>query len=327
MHLKIITNIERLGDVQLDNVTVDTVLYPDGMGLVRAGWYVFKKSFGRDYVVINCSTPSLCILGLLNLVFPFNRCRLVSVDSVLPVPGNTREKIRVFIIALCFKGVDIFLDYFKDTSGVEKYYGVKKSKFRYIPFKINRYERVLEIIENNEIDDEGYIFCGGNTRRDFDTLIEAARRFSYPVKILTMGNSLIQRHGSYLDETSLPDNIEVIRHDGSDTFLDYIAKARIVVLPIKKRNITASGIGVSIAAMGLKKCVIISSGPSVNDIISDEAIVIPPENPEALAQEIKKAYENDEYQSRAHSYAMQLGGEKKLYQSIIEQLVEDKKNT
>lgn len=328
MNLKIITNIKRLEKAQVDGVTLDVTFFPEGMGTLKAGWLVFKESFGKDYVVVNCNTACLCIQGLLHLLVFFNRSRLVSVDSVLPVPVSISDKLKAALIGLCFKGVDIFIEYFRVTNGVTKYYGVSPDKFRYVPFKINRHQKVLKKVANNEIGDDGYIFCGGNTRRDFSTLIEAAKYVDYPVKIVTMANTIIETHGSYLDETRLPPNIEVIRHDGSDTFLDYIARARVVVIPIKSANITASGIGVYVTAMGLKKCVIISSGVSVDEIITDEAIIVPPEDPVALRGALTRAFEDQEYrqgfEARAHAYAMALGGEKRLYSSLIEELVEDR---
>lgn len=329
MNLKIITNISRLEKAQLDGITIDVTFFPEGMGPLRAGWLVFKESFSKDYILVNCNTVGLCIQGLLHLLVFFNRSRLVSVDSVLPVPVSISDKFKAALIRLCFKGVDIFIEYFKVTDGVTKYYGVRPKKFRYVPFKINRYQKVLKKVSDNDIGDDGYIFCGGNTRRDFSTLIEAVRHVDYPVKIVTMPNTIIETHGSYLDETKLPANIEVIRHDGSDSFLDYIARARLVVIPITKANITASGIGVYITAMGLKKCVIISSGVSVDSIITDEAIIVPPEDPVALRSALIRAFEDRAYrqgfEERAFAYAMSLAGEERLYSSLIEEIAKDRK--
>jgi glycosyltransferase involved in cell wall biosynthesis len=260
--------------------------------------------------------------GLLHKLFFFNRCKVISVDSVLPVPVGLTEKLKAKYKSLAFTGVELFIEYFKDTRGYQNYFGIDEKKFRYTPFKINRYEKVLNLIEQDLIKDDGYIFCGGNTRRDFDSLIKVARSTKLPFVIVTMKNSIINQHGSNLDESMLPDNVKIVHHDGSDSFLDYIANAKLVALPVKKQNISATGIGVYIASMALKKCVVISHGPSVDGIISDEAILVPPEDPEALEKAICKAYHDDDYRNgyaeRGQAYALSLQGEMRLYHSIID---------
>lgn len=279
-----------------------------------------------DYVLINCSPLDLFYCCAFALAWPFARARIVSLDTVLPVPrlAGLRARLVLWTKRLLFKRVHLFIEYFKDTAGYELHYRIPHSRFRYVPFKINRYERVLATPAR----DDGYIFCGGNTRRDFRSLIEAVRTLSYPVKIVTMPDRVIAEHGSSLDEDNLPSNVEVVRHDGSDTFLDYIASARLVVLPIVKENISASGIGVYLASMALGKCVITSSGPAVDGVVPDgAAIVVPPEDPVALRKAIQCAYMEDAYRDEVAAagrrYALSLGGEDRLCESVMEVLVAD----
>jgi glycosyltransferase involved in cell wall biosynthesis len=212
-----------------------------------------------------------------------------------------------------------------DSAGYERHDRIPKHKFRYVPFKVNRYERVLATPTR----DDGYVFCGGNTRRDFATLIAAARQLSCPFKIVTMREAVIGSHGSSLDERDLPPNIEVIRHDGSDSFLDFIAAARVVALPIKKANISASGIGVYLASMALGKCVVISEGPAVNGVVPDgAAVIVPAEDPAALRAAIDKAWSDEPFRARVaaagQAYARQLGGEDRLCESVAQVLVADR---
>ena len=72
--------------------------------------------------------------------------------------------------------------------------------------KIKFGDKVLDKLKRNEIGDDGYIFCGGNTRRDFETLITAAKHIGHPVKIVTMDDGVISRHGSFLHELCLFDD-------------------------------------------------------------------------------------------------------------------------
>lgn len=326
MTIRILTNLGRLDAVRLEGFPAEVVRYA-GMPSGLAGMASLYRRLGTvDYALVNCAPSDLLLLCLLRWLRPFARCRIVSLDTVLPVPrlDTLAQRLRLWTKVLLFKRVDLFIEYFRDTRGYEKWYGIARRKFRYVPFKINRYEKVVA----TPATDAGYVFCGGNTRRDFATLLEAVRDTRYPVRIVTMANDTIVGHGSFLDESRLPANVEVLRHDGSDTFVDHVAAARLVVLPIRKENISASGIGVYLASMALGKCVIISSGPAVDGVIpAGSAIVVPPEDPRALREAIALAYDDGDLRrevgERGRAYALGLGGEDRLAASVMDALADD----
>jgi len=327
MRIRVISNLPALKAVRRDGVEIDFELYQrygvTRSTLVRSLW----RSRSCDYAVINSSGVDLLLFCLFKLLWPFGRCKVISLDTVLPVPrlAGLRDRVGLWIKTFLFKQVHIFIEYFKETEGYERHYGIPKAKFRYVPFKINRYEAVLRTATS----DAGYVFCGGNTRRDFGTLIEAARVLPFPFRIVTMGDMVINENGSTLDERDLPPNVEVVRHDGSDSFLDHIAGARLAALPIRKANISASGIGVYLASMALGKCVVISAGPAVNGVVPDQAaVIVPPEDPAALAAAIRRVYTDDRYRQeiaeRGRQYALSLKGEARLCESVIAVLASDR---
>jgi hypothetical protein len=73
--------------------------------------------------------------------------------------------------------------------------------------------------------------------------------------------------------------------------------------------------------MYLKRCVILSEGPGASDMFRDEAILVPPGDPDALCSAILKAWHDEEYrrgfEDRGHAYALSLGGERELIERII----------
>lgn len=323
--MRIVSNLDALRRARAHGAAVEVVPHQGGPLRQRiAGLWRARRC---DYAVINCSPTDLFWYCLLKVVWPFSRVRIVSLDTVLPVPETDRwgRRLGLWVKRFLFRRVHLFIEYFKDTAGYEHHYGMARSKFRYVPFKVNRLERVTR----TPVRDDGYVFCGGNTRRDFQTLLAAVTGLPYPVKIVTMQERIIHGHGSSLDERRLPPNVEVVRHDGGDSFLDFVAAARLVALPIKRANISASGIGVYLAAMALGKCVVISEGPAVNDVVPPgAAIIVPPEDPAALRAAIERAWLDDE--RRAHvaaagqRYALALGGEDRLCQSVLDVLVADR---
>lgn len=325
MKMRVISNLHTLGDTRRDDLTIDLYKYPKGRNKLSTLLSIHLKSFRYDYLLLNLSTAELTILAFFNLIMPFNRCKIVALDHILRVPTTLRDKAVQLAKIILLKKVHIFIEYFRNTEGYQRYFHIHAARFRYIPFKVNSYEVILK----KTTSDKDYIFCGGKTLRDFDTLIEAAKDLSYPVKIVAPDNAELTRHRSFLDESALPPNISVVRHDGAqESFIQCIADARLVVLPIKKQNISASGISVYLMCMALKKCVIISAGPGVDDVLTDnQAIIVPPEDPEALREAIVKAYNDNVYRNQiaknGYNYATRLGGEKQLVDSVREVLVRD----
>lgn len=112
-------------------------------------------------------------------------------------------------------------------------------------------------------------------------------------------------------------------------FIELMAKARLVVMPIKP-EICGAGIGVYIMAMALKKCVILSAGPGAEDVLTEnQAIIVPPQNPIALRQAIEKAYSDPDYrrtyEENGHRYARTLQGDDRQKESLIAELKKLKK--
>jgi glycosyltransferase involved in cell wall biosynthesis len=326
MHITVLTNLYGLERLRTEACGLTLIRYPAGRPGLLAATGTLLRSLRADYVLINCSPRDLLLACAFRTVIPFGRCRLISLDTVLPVPRQTSlgSRARLLLKKALFRQVHLFIEYFRETEGYERHYGIPRHRFRYVPFKINRYETILRTPTH----DDGYIFCGGNTRRDFRTLIDAVRELPWPVKIVTMSDAVGRANGSSLDERNLPPNVDIVRHDGSASFVDYIAGARLVALPIVRENISASGIGVYLASMALGKCVVISEGPAVNGIVPEgAAIIIPPEDSAELRKAIRRAYTDDVYRREiaeaGRRYALSLEGEDRLYASVLKVLVKD----
>jgi hypothetical protein len=73
--------------------------------------------------------------------------------------------------------------------------------------------------------------------------------------------------------------------------------------------------------MALNKCVIISEGPGAEDVLNDQAVIVPAENSNVLAEEIKRFWNDNDLRiavaSRGYKYAMSLGGYDRLLSDIL----------
>jgi len=325
--IRVVSNIYKLESGLSGYCEIDVVPIPQRKLSILTVLRLFLQSYSCNYFLINCDPRSVFLLALCKYIFPFNPCRIISLDCVLRIPESRKDRIAQFLKRIVFRKVHLFIEYFRDTSGYSKYYGIPASKFIYVPFKINSYE----IAKSTEVSDGDYIFCGGKTLRDFETLIEAMRQLPYRLRIVTMSNSEIEMHGSFLNEADLPPNVEVVRHDGApETFYDLIAGSLFAVLPIKSSSISASGIGVCLACMAMRKCVVISSGPTVNGIIDEDlAVIVPPGDSQSLKRAIVKVAEDDSFRQtiadNGYAYARGLKDEKRLIESVVACIISDAK--
>jgi len=320
--IRVLTNLLRLnrshpeaGGFEFRHFTV---------GGPTSAFKAFARSFRHDYILLNGSLHHALLLILLKRLMPFHRARVVLLDVLLSVPRNPSGRAKAWVIGKLLSHAHRILLYYHNTEGWQKHYKIPAGRFSFVPFKVN--ERTL--ISRTPLTDEGYVFCGGKTRRDFATLFEAARGLDYPVKVATTSNRDIMPHGSYVDEQTAPANVEVVRLDGSPyDFISMMAASRLVVLPITP-EISGAGISVYLQAMALRKCVIISAGPGAEDVLAEgQAVIVPPSDPAALRAAIERAYSDSDHREQiahsGHEWANSLGGEEQLYASILSYLHRD----
>jgi glycosyltransferase involved in cell wall biosynthesis len=278
---------------------------------IRLSWSALRS----DHLVIDFELWDVAFFAVLFAFLPGKRrCRLTTLDLFVGDPQ--RRALR--FIRWYMRYVDRLLVYFRDSSHFERLLGIPPSKFRYIPFKINGLEYIRKLTPT----EESYIFCGGRSHRDFRTLFEAVKDLPYPVKVVTSGEAEMNPHGSTMSGIVAPPNIEIIRRDSDQRFfLECMSRATLVVLPLVKDSQQQAGIGVYIQAMALRKCVIISYGLGVSDVLTDQAVLVPPGDPSELRSAIVRLWSDDAlraaYAERARRYAMPLGGEDELYRSVL----------
>ena len=222
--------------------------------------------------------------------------------------------------------VDLFLLLQKDFSGYQKYYGIRADRVRFLPWKIN----LSETISTMKIEEGDYAFAGGLTHRDWATLANAMQGLSIPLIISIPNDNVLLTEGL---TTILPDqrdfgpNTKIIRHDANPrSWLELVARSKFVVLPITADSLNPSGISTYLSIITLKKCCIISEGPSTKGILSSEtSLVIPPNDAKALRKAILLVNSDDNLRHRlaegGYTYAMSLGGVSRLHFDFIKEIL------
>jgi hypothetical protein len=321
--IKVATNLSRIGEVSYNEAEFE-------FNVVRAGGLLsavrlFMATFRHDYILLNGQLRTGFILAFLKTLLPSHRARIILLDVLLPTPTGIRGRAKAWLVGRLLRRIHRIMLYYRNTDGWQHHYGIPAEKFGYIPFKLNS----PDLIRASTPTDQGYVFCGGKTRRDFTTLFEAVRGLDIPVRVVTTSDRDIAPHGTVLDEDSAPDNVEIIRLDGSaEPFVQQMAGSRLVVQPIVP-DISGAGMSVYIMAMALRKCVITTTGPGAEDVLTGgEAIIVPAADPVALRSVIERAYSDPTYRApfeeSGHRYAIGCGEEQHLYHTILSRIHADR---
>jgi glycosyltransferase involved in cell wall biosynthesis len=320
--LRIVSNLRKLSELGASNEHIRHDFLAMGSRPFLNTWRAHVRSLFRDAVLLHCPGKELFLLCALRLLLPWSRARLIAVDVILTRPGKgIWERLKTWVKGLLLRKVDLFLLHQKETRCLEEAYGIPPDRCRYIPFKVNSRAAIAATKPSEGV----YVFTGGKSRRDYETFMRALEGLPYPALVLTPTAEANAYHDTVLDTTKLPANVRVVHDDGSArSFIDAMAGARLVVLPIRPDTLSPSGVGVYIMAMALRKCVIITDSPSTHGVLEHEenAVLVPPEDPLALREAIRKVWEDDAYRrgiaERAFAYAQALGGEEELVNTIAE---------
>ena len=287
---------------------------------VSGAWRLIRDCFQSDLIILNIDQQKLMLAGFVRWLFRL-RFKLVSVDLILRPPTSRTASLKALFKKLLFSQVDQFLLYFKNIEGYQRFYGIGPDRALYIPFKVNGWEIINASIREAESGE--YVLCSGRTLRDIETFVKAMRSVSCPGVLLQQKRELLEAHGTSSWCGDLPPNVRLIIDEGDslETYIDFILKARLIVIPRYKKDIAPTGISTYLVAMALNKCVLVSEGPGADDVLTDQAVMVPPENPSKLAEQIDLLWRDDrlrsEIASRGRRYAHSLGGEDRLLSDVL----------
>ncbi len=281
---------------------------------------VFFRSFRYDILLLDGNPPYLWLLCVLRWLWPFTRCKLVSVDIMFVKPISWKQRWSSRVMRVLLKRVDHFIHYFRDWEAYDRYFGVGPDRSTFVPFKVNSWEKVPPA---DELTSDGEsIFTGGRSLRDIDTFVQAMARVPYPGVLLYHDLKCMAENGTPLDLEKLPTNVHAIEDDGSqESWMEQLKRAKIVVLTTLPTSIRAIGVTSYLTAMAMKKCVIITDGPATRGILTDEAILVPVADPQGLADAISRVWNDpilrDTTAARGRAYAEQVAGTERLFADML----------
>lgn len=280
-----------------------------------------------DIVVVHQSMRRILWLSLVFMMFPFAKKPVVLVDVVLTQPSCFIERVQAWAYKRLLGRVDHFIHYFRELNGYQTIYGISPQKSSYVPFKANLYELLDSPMIATEKKEE-FVLAAGSSLRDYDTFIQAVSQVGCPAAIMRPNMKRLHEHGARFTHTlgQLPSNLKVLDNDGSpECWLRNLGRAQVVVIPIIRNSLRAAGISAYLDALLLGKCVIATQSPGITDVYTDHALLVPPEDPAALAHAIRQALNNLSHQKdlarQRQRDVRALGGEEALMKRILETTV------
>jgi glycosyltransferase involved in cell wall biosynthesis len=310
----IVSNFSLLGELCREGGK-DHLLINDGI----LPWRLLWLARNADAVVLDNGYRYMMTFCFFKMLSPW-RFKLVLADFNLYAPETLASKAAAALKRIALKGVDRFAQLFKDTRGYHRLFGIDPARNRYLPFKVNGWEAGLDKYVADPCTGS-YVICVGRTYRDHQTYIEAMRLCGLPGVLLVPPGG---PEASY----DLPPNLKLeIHSDGkSETFINWIKGAAVVVIPRFANAISPNGISTYLTAMGASRCVVVSRGPGVEDLLRGEAIPVCPEQPMCLAEAVESAWEDLELRrsvaQKGRQYAEKMQGERR-YMSGLMQIVTD----
>lgn len=159
-------------------------------------------------------------------------------------------------------------------------WGVSPAKLRFTPYYYNLTDEQLAW-EPKPYVPGGTVFAGGNSLRDYPTLVEAARGLSVPVRIATTKD---------VPGPAAPEHV-TIAPMAHDDFMRAMYEAAVNVVPMLPGLERCAGLETFVTAMAMGKCVIISDTPGVRDYVEHErnGLIVPAGNAGALREAIRWA--------------------------------------
>jgi glycosyltransferase involved in cell wall biosynthesis len=218
--------------------------------------------------------------------FRLRRVRIVVAQLIVPSKNDSiAQRAKLAFTRYALKRIELVIAYSHvEVEQFKNEYENGFTKFVFAPLGI-------DLPPNDGKPDKGYIFSGGRSNRDYETLIRAVAPFKTSLHIAA------QRFN--IGSLDIPSNVTVHYDAFGDEFLSLLRGAALVVIPLDRVN-ESSGQLVLLQAMALGKAIIVTENRGISDyyLAGETATLSPPHDPAALSALIKKLMANPKERAR-----------------------------
>lgn len=232
-------------------------------------------------MLVMCTTGIDAGMVLCFTRFVARRTRVVAIDFITP-----RESRLAAVFGRYIRRIDAIACIRRgDVSYLQKRFGLEPRQTMFVQFPAD------PSLGSYPVGDEGYVYSAGWAYRDWPTLLTALDRVPYRA-ILSPGSPVEVPE-------SAKERVQILPMQRPADGRRYMASARVVVLAFRETQMP-SGPLVLLDAMAMGKPVVVTSVNGSRDYVTDgqDALVVPPGDPQALADAIDRAMSDDVLRAR-----------------------------
>lgn len=244
----------------------------------------------RALLLIGSADQTTCILVdggprfgiltcILNSFLPIRKRKIVLWEAYIPI-----SKLKKWLTRRMILGASVTVVYSRRQLDVQaKLLKVPATKFVFVPYKANHSKSPPITLQIG-----GYVFAGGNSRRDYQTLFDAVRDTGIPV-IVSATNPKV-----YVN-LDVPENV-VLLAAREPAFARLMAASRFVVVPIVPHLVRGAGEASVCNAMWHSRPVICADNISAFEYVEDgvTGYVTPPGDAARLRERIIELWNQPE---------------------------------
>jgi hypothetical protein len=230
---------------------------------IRAFVKLVLKAFQVRAIIFDSSSgkihAELIAAGVLGLLPKSIRPAAILMGCMWKRDKGFMGMIQKMLVRFADAGIDLYaVQSTEELTIFPETWGVNKAKMRLAPYF---YTVTPADVSADKMPEKPYIFAGGNSHRDYEPLVEAARQM--PEQQFIIATRLLD------NRTDIPANMTV----GSVThqkFMSLMQNALAVVVPMKRDLSRAAGQQTYLNAMWFAKPTIITDAFAVRDHVSHE---------------------------------------------------------
>ena len=220
------------------------------------------------HAVIGLFFASLCRL------FRIKDVTIVIAQLIVPQKSESAgQRLKTAFTRYALKSVHTVIAYSRvEIEQFKRDYSNGRTQFIFMPLGIDN-------VPNAGVSEQGYIFSGGRSNRDYGVLASAMRGLEYTAHIAAQRFNIQQTH--------LPDNVHAHFDTFGKDFLRLLSEATLVVIPLDRPD-ESSGQLVLLQAMMLGKAIIVTENRGIADyfIPGESALTVAPHDSDELRKKI-----------------------------------------
>lgn len=212
---------------------------------------------------------------------------------------NLSNPVRTALARATMSAVDRFV--VPSTVEIEayaEYLELPTDRFTFVPIQYGG--KIQTDAEDNA---DPFVFATGSGFRDYGTFFEAMGKLGLPAKVVAGPRVLAGLHP--------PANVEILDGVNRSEIHRLVRQARVNVIPMHTNGLTA-GIVTMAETMRHGRAVVATDRSGIDDYLThdDNALLVPPHDPDALAASIGEVFENADLRARLNAGAAAAGEER-----------------